>query len=390
VRLTRNRRGVEEIPMKIKEFVYSAQKHIEAHTDEKFKRTHIYELLAASFNYNSFAALCAESILFHDEQLPKYEPHNLALRQRCVELGYTPATADFVFDKLPAYIVEQKITLVNISELISRLREELFYQDEHSEWNTDNYDDEIEDNTSLHQSDEDYERELSPELLAELEIAAEKGNLHAHYALALSLAPDDDYEQNHGSDYWYTQQQQGRVLTGIEKEWADNYSQSAHNIQKYEFHLREAARLGDERAQLDLAENFNDPLFFEQPTKENTHDPLRVVEIAEDLDRLHDVHIWLTIAAKAGDINAMTRLIEEFDQDDLQRCWTWIYLAQLLKTDLTKDNHYAIHENGSHYDDDVGGNMYVGGQEGIKLPPLSEEQDILAHQNAQSIYKKDK
>jgi TPR repeat protein len=116
--------------------------------------------------------------------------------------------------------------------------------------------------------------------------------------------------------------------------------------------------------------------------------PLRVAEIAESLDRNHDVHKWLTKAAEAGDTEAMRRLIEEFDQDNLQRCWSWVYLAQLLDTDLTRDDYYAIHEDGSHYDDDVGGAMYVDGRDGVKLPKLSADQDAFAREAAKELFEK--
>lgn len=379
--------------MTIKEFAYSAQQHLETQSREKFKRTHIYELLAASFGYNSFAALCAESVVFQGKQASKHSSlHNLDLRWRCTELGYTSATADIVFAELPPLIAEQRLSIVNIPELISKLRGEFCYQNKYSEWGADDYDDdEVENDVFLTQSDADddyYQDDLSPELLAELELAAEKGNSQAHYAIALFLMPDPDSDQTPGSDYWYTQEQQGRILIGVEKEWADEYVQSINNAQKFEFHLREAGRLGNEDALLDLAEHFDDPSFFEQCSNGENHDPLRVAEIAESLGRIHDIHEWLTKAAEAGDTEAMRRLIEEFDQDDLQRCWSWVYLAQLLDTDLMRDDYYAIHEDGSLYDDDVGGPMYVDGRDGIKLPPLTDDQDALARQTAKALFEK--
>jgi hypothetical protein len=378
--------------MTIKEFAYSAQQHLETQSGEKFKRAHIYELLAASFGYNSFAALCTESVVFQGKQGSKHSSqHNLDLRRRCAELRYTSATADIVFAELPPLIAEQRLSIVNIPELISKLRGEFSYQNEYPEWDADDYDNEIEDNVFFTQSDAEdgyYQDDLSPELLAGLELAAEKGNSQAHYAIALFLMPAPDSDQTPGSEYWYTQKQRGRVLTGVEKEWADEYVQSINNAQKFEFHLREAGRLGNEDALLDLAEHFDDPSFFEQGSNGENHDPLRVAEIAESLGRIHDVHEWLTKAAEAGDTETMRRLIEEFDQDDLQRCWSWVYLAQLLDTDLTRDDYHAIHEDGSHYDDDVGGPMYVGGRDGIKLPPLSDDQDALARQTAKALFEK--
>ncbi len=378
--------------MTIKEFAYSAQQYLETQTGEKFKRTHIYELLAASFGYNSFAALCAESVVFQGKQSSKHGSHyNLDLRRRCTELGYPFATTEIVFAEFPPLIAEQRISIVNIPKLIVKLRREFSYQDGYPEWDADEYDDEIEDEALFNRTDADERHnqdDLSPELLAELESAAEKGNSLAHYAIALFLMPDADYDQTPGSEYWYTQEQRGRVLTGVEKEWADDYAEAINNAQKFEFHLRESGRLGNEDALLDLAERFDDPSFFELVRNFENHNPLRVAEIAESLDRNHDVHKWLTKAAEAGDTEAMRRLIEEFDQDNLQRCWSWVYLAQLLDTDLTLDDYYAIHEDGSHYDDDVGGHMYVDGRDGIKLPKLSADQDAFAREAAKELFEK--
>lgn len=51
----------------------------------------------------------------------------------------------------------------------------------------------------------------------------------------------------------------------------------------------------------------------------------------------------------------MLPLIEEHDHGGLLPCWTWVYLSRFVGTDLTRDAHYAINEDGSEYDDDVGG-----------------------------------
>lgn len=371
--------------MTIKNFAYSAQQHLQAKTGENVKRAHIYELLAASFGYNSFAALGVESVVIQGRQESKhFSQQNPALRQRCEELGYQSATADIVLSELTAFIAKWRITIVGLSELISKLRGEAPYQEGHSDWDAD---DETF-SSDLFDELQSEEEEFSPELIAGLEAAAAKGNAFAHYALALIHMPEDDCDHDPGSDYWYNQEQSGRVLAGVEKEWADQYAQMISNDEKYEFHLREAGRLGNEQALLDLADKFDDPSFFEKAKSIADHDPLRVAEIAENLGRIHDVYDWLTIAAEAGDMESIRRLIEEFDQDNLQRSWTWLYFAQLLGTDLTKDDYHAIHENGSRYDDDVGGPIFVDGQEGIKLASLSDDQDAFARQKAQTLFEK--
>ena len=155
-------------------------------------------------------------------------------------------------------------------------------------------------------------------------------------------------------------------MTGVEKEWAEAYEARLTQAGKYAHHLREAGRLGDQRALLDLAERFDDPSFFEQPSRDVGADPAAIAAVAERMGRAADAKHWLTVAAENGDTDAMLQLIEEHDQGDLLRCWTWVYLSQLVGTDLTQDAHYAINEDGSDYDDDVGGPAYVAGRDGVQ------------------------
>jgi hypothetical protein len=63
-----------------------------------------------------------------------------------------------------------------------------------------------------------------------------------------------------------------------------------------------------------------------------------------------------------------------------------VYLSRLVGTDLSKDAHYAINEDGSEYDDDVGGPAYAAGRDGVDLDLLSDEQDAAARQAAQGLF----
>ncbi|CAH1905017.1 conserved hypothetical protein [Candidatus Nitrotoga sp. HW29] len=372
--------------MTIKEFAYSAQQHLHISTGFSFKRAHIYELLAASFGFNSYAALSAKVVFTVRRQVAKYSSkHNSAIRQRCVELGYLPATADVASSELPAFVAERQIDVVRLPDLVAGLRGEssLLEGDE-----GDQLDDDREEMLVRTWSDT-HDEEFSPMLMDGLETAASKGIELAHYALALIHAPDEyDHNKEVGSSYWYSQAQQGRVLTGVNKEWADAYAQQLAEAEKYARHLKEAARLGNKHALLDLAERFGDPSFFEKTHGSIADDPVKVAKIAERLGRKEDVRRWLAIAAEAGDTDSMRRLIEEFDQEDIQLCWTWVYFARLVDTDLTQDECYAIHEDGSPYDDDVGGPAYVDSRDGVKLAPLSAEQDATARLAALDLFEK--
>ena len=52
--------------MTIKTLAYSAQQHLEANTGARYKRAHIYELLAAAFGFNSYASLCADAVFIEE------------------------------------------------------------------------------------------------------------------------------------------------------------------------------------------------------------------------------------------------------------------------------------------------------------------------------------
>lgn len=375
--------------MTIKELAYSAQQQLQASTGKPLKRAHIYELLAASFGFNSYAALGVDSIFTQQRPGDKRIGANSALVSgRCIELGYPPEIVDLVSVSLGSFLAERQIGIVRISALISQLRGDWSgpesnpfggdagqFDGEKVDWFGDRWGD-------------SEEGEFAPLMLDGLEAAASKGNALAHYALSLIHAPDDDEDtdQGAGSPYWHTQEQQGRVLTGVEKEWADAHAARLAQEDKYARHLREAGRLGNQHALLDLAERFGDPSFFERPLHNIGADPSAVAEIADRLGRVADAKHWLTVAAESGDTDAMLRLIEEHDQGNLARCWTWVYLSQLVGTDLSKDEHYAINEDGSEYDDDVGGPAYAAGRDGVDLDPLSAEQDATARDAARDLF----
>lgn len=94
----------------------------------------------------------------------------------------------------------------------------------------------------------------------------------------------------------------------------------------------------------------------------------------------------ITYAVLADVDKQVRELIEGYDRLNLQQCWTWFYLAELLGTDLAKDEYRAINEDGSSYDDDVGGPAYVSGRGGVELEPIDSEQGAAARRAATALY----
>ena len=382
--------------MKIRELAYSAQQHLETRCGTPFKRSHVYEILAASFGYKSYAALTTSAVFAgstsHDNPSAR---HGAAVKTRCVELGYLAETSDHVPSELSAFVAQHGIGVVRLSDLIHHLRRELSLRSDTFELDPDeepdfegNYDGENEEgDIDPDTSFAEVGLVITPLLIDGLETAAQKDSPNAHYALALTYAAGDhEYSGGTGSSYWYTQGKEGRVLSGVEQEWADAYAKKLADAGAYDYHLREAARLGNRQALLDRADRFSDPSFFETRDAACTADPVRVAEIAKQLGREADAHYWLTIAGEAGDTGAMRQLIESYDEDDLERCWTWVYLAQLVGTDLTQSHYSLIHEDGTDYDDDVGGPAFPVGEDGVQLAVLDSARDAVVRQAAEQIF----
>lgn len=373
--------------MTIKQLAFDTQQHLQAQTSTTFKRSHVYELLAAAFGFNSYASLCA-AYVFTQSSLTSRRParHSESVGRRSLELDYPPETALLLAQTLPAYLTDQDIGIIRITDLVAHLRYETNRVTDHE---PDGFDDDAEDEEDAYDPWFDRESLATPILLEGLLAAANKGDADAHYALALIYAPSDDPydEPSSGSDYWYNEERNGRVLTGIEKEWADEYAAMLARSDKYEHHLRAAGALDHEAALLEMAERFSDPAFFDrQGDFSASIDAAHAADIAEHLGRRKDAWRWRTIAAQQGDTEAMRELIEGYDRLNLQQCWTWFYLAELLGTDLAKDEYRAINEDGSDYDDDVGGPAYVGGRGGVELEPIDANQDAAARRAAATLF----
>lgn len=356
--------------MTIKSITYALQQTL-SQIGTPVKRSHVYELLSAAFGYKSYAAFASEAIIASlDHEIATEKMDAARVNLRCADLGYPESTAQAIALQLANLIHDQRLSSITLTDLISYLRGYSDFSDGRLPWDYDLYG-----------------PSLPPAILDGLESSASAGNAQAHYALALSLDDENDDQSGVGSDYWYSQMKSGRELSGVEREWALAYESKLKSKEKLRHHLQEAGRLGCDLALLDLAEKCGDPSFFDLPPRRDIDaDPIEVARIAKEYGREDAAALWMTIAAESGNTEAMRELIEE-SEDDLLQCWTWIYLSKLIGDDLTVDRHYAIHEDGSPYDDDVGGHVEVAGEDGVNLPSLPEEADRIARKRAEVLYR---
>lgn len=369
--------------MTIKAIAFSAQQRVAERCGISLQRSHVYESLAAAFGFASYASLCADST-FDIGPPGRRDVAGMAdgVAQRLAQLGLSDSDSRQVASELTAHVSDQGLRAVGIDQIIDSFIPVSHTRSAHGDIHEDTdegYDDATAEGVGYLLEDGD----VPIFLCSGLAEAAKRGNPKAHYALALILKADEDTPA--GSSYWHDRQVLGDQLSGVQLEWANAHRASEEQEAARLRHLREAARLGHPDACVDAAEEFEDPAFLKAISRAALRDPLRASQVAAELGCVDQAADWCAMAAQRGDIEAVRQMIEIFDRGDLLRCWTWLHFARQLGTDVTQDDYRLVNEDGSEYDDDVGGPGFPLGVDGINLPILDEQQEALALSEAQAM-----
>ena len=357
--------------MSIKQLCFDAHTQLRDQHGIAVRRTHLYELLATLLGFNSHAALAAEAVIGQVRQAWRFTSDDLTrLSKRCLALGYPTAESQRIVEAITALAETHRLVAVDVKYLVQRVAGDA------DGWDVD--DEEMPDDVGIDQAspwqnapDLDLDSTL---LIDGLEQLAAKEHVDAHYALALLLECEHPEERD---GHWYRQQLAGRRLDGPEKGWADNYAAALAQFDQYRQHLA-GARLGRPDAALAWAELTGEEADFRHAQSlAAPEDATRLLDLADRLGTSATVLPLLRQAALAGDVEAMRRLAEDFDPDPVE-AWTWVHLAELCGTDLTRME--AVYEDGSPADDDIPGNIFAVG--GIDVPDISAEQHTVARRDA--------
>lgn len=109
--------------MTVKNIVFRTSQRLNKIVAAKIKKSHIYELFAAAFNFNTYAALGSKIIFIeYDEPLTENLVDQLKIRTRCIELGYSESDASLISTHLPIIIAEERLATLNLNDLIAVLR----------------------------------------------------------------------------------------------------------------------------------------------------------------------------------------------------------------------------------------------------------------------------
>lgn len=386
--------------MAIKELAYTTKQQLESATRQSFRHSHIYELLAVSLGFNTRASLDAAHIMAVMDLPQRPVASSLAtLHRRLNELGYE-AVADTAGAALLSMVADQCLGAVSIESVVDALQQG-HWADPDDWYDIDDDEDEASDSEQVGNSSPSLDPTKIALLIDGLNGAASRGSAAAHYALAL-IYRGDDLSEEEGSSYWYSLMEQGSELEGVQLEWAMAYRKQLLNAEREGLHLKEAARLGWVDAKLDIAlenaqraEHRGDHGQAEHWYKEAAElghvEAMRSLAwLAEQSGDAGSVSHWNHQAALHGDVDAMRDLIEEDDRVNLFQNWVWVYLAEHLGTDLRKSTLRPYHEGGMYadqeYDDDIGGPLYVAGDEGVQLEALSASDDVRAREAARELF----
>lgn len=398
--------------MSLRELAHSAQQHLQTRAGCAIKRSHVHELLAAAFGYQSWAAFLAESLLADGGAGDPPNATSALLVGRALQLDYPQAQALEMAKALLEFAAEKQLSVVRWvafrpllepePELILALPDDDDVEDE--DWDDGN--DDAEPGIDSHAVMR--ERLLSsPLLLANLEQAAEVVGGELHHLVA-SL-----YRCKRPNPYLHEESLKQHVLVPAEHVWVDEYLTLAPRFQKYEKHLKAAALGGVRQAAAEYAEVFESPEFFELAERLTGEvDAARMAKIAPTAQART---MWLRHAAEQGSEHALQQLAdagEAWAQDrlaelgDIQamrvaaeaalargdslRAWVWQYLSLRHGADLTRSTMHAYHDGGQQdgqfYDSDFGGALYVDGDEALALPEMSRAEHREAKAMAQEIF----
>lgn len=374
--------------MTIRQYAFHVQAHLRERGSESLTRSQVHELMAAAAGFATHAAFHHQAawcdVGWRDACLV---PDGDRVIQRCLDFGMTPEGAERATRTLVSYLGASGYAPVRFEELIAA-----FASDEEEWTETDDAESAVAvdwvstELVSRVQPGLDALLGKLPLLLEGLEAAAARGVADAHLAIAYMLEPyggvSDLDDQRFGRELsrrgqWSTEPVSFAEITA----GADSFVQV---VAKHRYHLLAAARGGVRRAMLLTAERYGDPRALDLEPSDDM-DPYEMADLADAQGRPELANQWLAVLAREGDVFAMRTLIEDRNETPF-RAWVWMHLSRMLGRDLSQDRHEAINEDGTPYDDDVGGPAYVGGVDRIELTALTPEDNRRAIEEAAHLF----
>nr|WP_042861385.1 hypothetical protein [Acinetobacter radioresistens]EKU3442198.1 hypothetical protein [Acinetobacter baumannii] len=350
---------VERI-MSIQEFVFQLSNKVQLKHTVKIARSHLYELIAVSRGYKSYNALIAQNIIINAEFGHNFKNggfHSNDIHQALLKKLHVLLKSDLpdTSYKEIAQTLHTELLLLKIESInLPSIREELSYMDFAD---------------GLIQSDEDVDFEEIKCNLDQIKSYAEDRHnpdacavMAGYYRyLANQIAPNGKQWSNFGAIWSNTQ------FKYIQNE------ETRKNKALYESYIQQAETFEEKiRLQpINLNELLSEDYYYgEQNIKDN--------------DEFYQKLIYV---CRLGDVEAIELYLYDDHFKSLDDAWTYVYLAQMLGVDFTRDDYKAYNaDTGEEYDGY--GPLEAIGRDAIDIPPLDSERNELAKERAKELFDK--
>lgn len=379
--------------MSIQEFAYQLAQKIQTEHAVKISRSHIYELIALNQGYRSYNALVAQNLLLDCEydNSEEYYEHEL-LNLLTLDILKNPPKTDYsnyddeaihwdnyesreLLEKIHNLILKLQNLLKDrsLEERLLNIAKTLQYEFLFLDLNYLNFKEFREslsyidfENGLVDEDEELFDQDIDfvsieQNLEKIRDYAKERNNLDAYAVLASYYR----YLANQIAPY-------GRQGSTFGSTW-DNEKQKYIKSQKATENIKQYEEL------IKLANYYEEFIKFA---------PANIAEIDMDTDR-ETVYKQFLYLCNRGDLDAIENFLYQKIFKNSGEAWVYIYLAQLLDTDFTKDDFRAYNAyTGEEYDDY--GPMEIAGREAIQyavhLEQLNDEKDQLARKIAQELF----
>lgn len=363
-------------------YVFNVSSQIKNIPNCTVSRAQIFELIAAFLGEKSHAALKTTSL----NKSIEFAGHDMqAAFIRCQERAISFNQTTKVAQQLSKLISDQLAPLLEKSSVLINQQALYYLTRSGSEWINvgDDYDeDDLEEDTFQTLESFPYKGfDVDVQTLyAALLQASKDGDKESTLLLFLWLLGDlSSVSNREGSQHWYEQALKGQNLVGIQKQWADNYAKQIEPAQAFKLFM-------DKTDIFDLAcpnidhciesgdcELIQDSICYNFDADEMFH--LISKHWGEDYDddfNLDPFNQWLKLyALQCPQRDLIAEFIER--NENLIEQHSWDRFAKANGIDVTKDDHYAIHQyTGERWDEDYGP-IEAGGYSGINLPRLPPE-----------------
>lgn len=349
---------VEKI-MSIQEFVFQLSKKVQLKHSVKLARSHLYELIAVSRGYKSYNALIAQNIIINAEFGQNFKNggfHSNDIHQALLKKLHVLLKSDLSDKsyKEIAQTLHTELLLLKIESINLRsIREELSFMDFAD---------------GLIQSDENVDFEEIKCNLDQIKSYAEDRHnpdacavMAGYYRyLANQIAPHGKQGSNFGA-----------IWSNTKFKYVQN-EESKKNKVLFESYIQKAETF-EEKARLQPI-NLNEIL-----SEDYYSDPS--IQVNEEF------YQKLIYVCRLGDVEAIELYLYDDHFKSLDDAWTYVYLAQMLGVDFTRDDYKAYNAyTGEEYDGY--GPIEARGRDAIHIPPLDSERNESAKERAKELFDK--